>query len=130
MGSKQNVKTLKQNGKNQEKRYIILSIIFFVLVSAAYIWVFMGQYYTYPTNHTFPSDLLIHIQTGKDVSGSYSIMYILLGFLNNFPNPGFVIAIFLTMFLWLSVYISKLLLAFLNKNISASAAWFWHSMKH
>lgn len=131
MASKKNVKTLNQPQERVlEKRYIVLSIIFFVVVSAVYIRVFIGQYYTYPTTHTFPSDLLIHIDTGKDVSGSYSIMYILLGLLNKLPNAGVVIALFLTSFMWLSVYITKLLFSQIDKKMSTEASWFWAWITH
>lgn len=119
----QTVETLEK--KKNEIRYIVFSIIFFVVVSAAYIWITYAQYY-----YRYPSDLIAHVNTGKDISGSYSLMYILLGFLNKLTPAGLFIAIFLTAFMWLSVYVTKLLFSHINKDLSTAASWFWAWICH
>ena len=60
----------------------------------------------------YTSDLSKHIKFGKEGNNLYSLMYVILGFLSSWPNPGFFIAIVLTFFVVFSVWATKKLLSF------------------
>lgn len=111
--------------EDNELKYNIINIAFFVFFSAAFLWIFLGQYY-----RGFPSDLLYHISYGGSLSSSYSLMYIILAALDALPLGGLFIAMLLTLFIWFSVYVTKLLLSFLVKTLCDGEAWVWAWVCH
>ena len=95
---------------------IILSI---VLICMSFN-LFLNQYYE-PKEYT--SDLSKHIKFGKEGNNLYSLMYVILGFLSSWPNPGFFIAIVLTFFVVFSVWATKKLLSFFCPDTDKWILW-------
>lgn len=114
------------NIKNKRTYSLTLAICIFVtaLYAGSLFVLFRGQ--ASLDNVKYMSDLPAHILAGLSSKGSYSLMYIILGFLWRFPYHSCLISLFLITLTLLSIYFTFVLLRNLlpkvkNENLYAAA---------
>ncbi len=105
------------NIKNKRKPLSItwiLCVCITILYALSLTFLFIEQSLNWTK---YGSDLLTHIQFGLSGKSSYSLMYILLSFLWQFPHHSFLVAIFLTALSLLSIYLTFILLKYLLPQV-------------
>ena len=109
---------------DRQGQYIVLkkALIIFIslLFSLASLYLFYRQY-----QGQYTSDLLDHIAISKEAKSLYSPMYSLLGFIDQLPYAKVLIPTFLTLFIILSVWATKVLLAFSLPKRTSFLLWIY-----
>lgn len=99
---------------------VFLSAIITIVYALSLIFLFREQAkYDGVVNVKYSSDLPAHIHAGLQPGSTYSLMYVILGFLWKLPHRCFFISMMLTLFSLLSIYFTFILLRYLvNGEIS------------